>query len=167
VAWGGRLLVIGFAAGDIRRFPSTSLSSRSARSSRLLGRIDQARPEGHTRNVKQLVEWLAAGKVNPVISERVPLSEAAAAMKRMFNRQVKGKIVVLPKPDLTRIIFRRILAEGEGEPGGELRTAIHRVGDRRIIGPIVGRFDPLELPGRSPPLLDEFCPDPFPAYGPQ
>jgi hypothetical protein len=30
------------------------------------------------------------------------------------------------------------------------------------------RFDPLKLPGRSPPLLDHFCPDPFPrTYGPQ
>ena len=28
------------------------------------------------------------------------------------------------------------------------------------------RFDPLKLPGRSPPLLDGFCPDPFPDYGP-
>jgi len=54
-------------------------------------------PEVHLCNVKQLVEWLAAGKVKPVISERVPLSEAAAAMKRMINRQVKGKVVILPE----------------------------------------------------------------------
>jgi NADPH2:quinone reductase len=43
------------------------------------------------------MEWLAAGKVKPVISERVPLSEAAAAMKRMINRQVKEKVVILPE----------------------------------------------------------------------
>jgi hypothetical protein len=29
------------------------------------------------------------------------------------------------------------------------------------------RFDPLKLPGRSPPLGDDFFPDPFPDYGPQ
>ena len=32
----------------------------------------------------------------------------------------------------------------------------------------VGRsFDPLKLPGRLPPLVDDFSPDPFPDYGPQ
>jgi len=43
------------------------------------------------------MEWFAAGKVRPSISERVPLSEAAAVMKRLVNRQVRGKIVLLPE----------------------------------------------------------------------
>ena len=38
---------------------------------------------------------------------------------------------------------------------------------RMILDHIRRRFDPLKLPGRSPPLLDDFCPDPFPDYGPQ
>ena len=38
---------------------------------------------------------------------------------------------------------------------------------RKILDHIRRRFDPLKLPGRSPPLLDDFCPDPFPDYGPQ
>ena len=38
----------------------------------------------------------------------------------------------------------------------------------KILHHIGRRFDPLKLPGRSPPLLDHFCPDPFPrSYGPQ
>jgi hypothetical protein len=37
----------------------------------------------------------------------------------------------------------------------------------KILHHIGRRFDPLKLPGRSPPLLDHFCPDPFPDYGPQ
>jgi hypothetical protein len=36
---------------------------------------------------------------------------------------------------------------------------------RKILDHIGRRFDPLKLPGRSPPLLDDFCPDPFPDYG--
>jgi len=43
------------------------------------------------------MEWFASGKVRPSISERVPLSEAAAAMRRMVHRQVKGKVVILPE----------------------------------------------------------------------
>jgi hypothetical protein len=37
----------------------------------------------------------------------------------------------------------------------------------KILHHIGRRFDPLKPPGRSPPLLDHFCPDPFPDYGPQ
>jgi len=37
----------------------------------------------------------------------------------------------------------------------------------KILDHIGRRFDPLKLPGRSPPLWDDFCPDPFPDYGPQ
>lgn len=38
---------------------------------------------------------------------------------------------------------------------------------RKIFDHIGRRFDPLNLPGRSPPLLDDFRPDPFPDNGPQ
>ena len=97
-AWGGRLLVVGFAAGDIPKIPINLalLKERSIVGTYLAESVNHD-PEGHLRNVKQLVEWLAAGKVKPVISERVPLSEAVAAMKRMINRQVKGKVVILPE----------------------------------------------------------------------
>ena len=98
MAWGGRLLVIGFAAGDIPKIPiNLALLKERSIIGVYWGESIKHDPEGHARNVKQLVEWLAAGKVNPVISERVPLSKAADAMKRMFNRQVKGKVVVLPE----------------------------------------------------------------------
>jgi NADPH2:quinone reductase len=53
-------------------------------------------PAQHLANMRQLAEWFAAGKVRPVISERVPLSGAADAIARMANRQVMGKVVVLP-----------------------------------------------------------------------
>ena len=38
---------------------------------------------------------------------------------------------------------------------------------RKILGQIGWRFDPLKLPGRSPPMSEDFLPDPFPDYGPQ
>lgn len=97
-AWGGRLLVVGFAAGDIPKIPvNLALLKERSIVGVYWGESVKHDPEGHARNVKQLVDWLAAGKVKPVISERVPLSEAADAMKRMINRQVKGKVVILPE----------------------------------------------------------------------
>jgi len=38
---------------------------------------------------------------------------------------------------------------------------------RKVLDHIGRRFDPLKLPGRSPPLSDDFRPDAFPDYGPQ
>jgi hypothetical protein len=40
-------------------------------------------------------------------------------------------------------------------------------GIRNILDHIGRRFDPLKLPGRSPPMSEDFLPDPFPDYGPQ
>jgi hypothetical protein len=36
-----------------------------------------------------------------------------------------------------------------------------------VLHHIGRRFDPLKLPGRSPPMSEDFLPDPFPDYGPQ
>lgn len=97
-AWGGRLLVIGFAAGEIPRIPlNLALLRERSIVGVYWGESVKRDPQGHERNVRQLVDWFAAGKVRPVISERVPLSLAADAMKRLASRQVKGKIVVLPE----------------------------------------------------------------------
>ena len=97
-AWCGRLLVVGFAAGGIPKIPiNLALLKERSIVGVYWGESVKHDPDGHLRNVQQLEEWLAAGKVKPVISERVPLGEAAAAMKRMIDRQVKGKVVIFPE----------------------------------------------------------------------
>ena len=53
-------------------------------------------PQQHLANMKQLGAWFAAGKVKPVISERVSLAQAKDAIQRLANRQVMGKVVVTP-----------------------------------------------------------------------
>ena len=97
-AWGGRLLVIGFAAGEIPKIPlNLALLKERSIVGVYWGESVKHDPEGHRRNVRQLMEWFAAGKVKPSISERLPLGEAAAAMQRLIDRQVKGKVVILPE----------------------------------------------------------------------
>lgn len=96
-AQGGRLLVIGFAAGEIPRLPlNLALLKERAIIGVYWGDAVRLDPAGHLANFRQLSEWFAAGKVRPVVSERVPLAGATAAMARMASRQVKGKVVVLP-----------------------------------------------------------------------
>ncbi len=97
LAWRGRLLVIGFAAGGIPKIPLnlTLLKERS-----IIGvywgdwvKHDMA---GHLANLHQLNVWFAAGTIRPVVSERFPLAKAREAIASIANRQVKGKIVVQP-----------------------------------------------------------------------
>lgn len=97
LAWRGRLLVIGFAAGDIPKIP---LNLALLRERSIVGVYwgDSTRhdPVGHMANLKQLNEWFAAGIIRPLVSERFPLGAAKEAIAKIANRQVKGKIVVLP-----------------------------------------------------------------------
>src|SRR5438552_3042484 len=96
-SWRGRLLVIGFASGTI---PAVKLNLALLKERSLIGvywgEWTQRDPAGQRRNVEQLAAWFAEGKSKPAVMERVSLEEAPAAMRRLLQRKVKGKVVVLP-----------------------------------------------------------------------
>ena len=95
--WRGRFLVVGFAAGEIPKIPlNLALLKERSIIGVFWGDAVRRDPAQHLANMRQLAEWFAAGKVRPVISERVPLAGAADAIARMAKRQVMGKVVVLP-----------------------------------------------------------------------
>ena len=97
-AWGGRLLVIGFASGEI---PAIRLNLALLKERSIVGvywgEWTRQDPAGQKRNVERLAELYSTGKVKPVVSERIRLAEVPAALVRMQKRQVKGKIVVVPE----------------------------------------------------------------------
>lgn len=96
--WRGRLLVVGFAAGSIPKIPlNLALLNERSILGVYWGDSVVHDPAGHARNVRRLLDWHGAGRLKPVISERVPLAGAPAAMERMLARQVVGKVVVLPE----------------------------------------------------------------------
>jgi len=96
IAWRGKLLVIGFAAGEIPRIP---LNLALLRERQILGVYwgDSTKhdPEGHQANLRQLEAWFVEGKIKPLVSERFPLERAREAIELIANRGVKGKIVVV------------------------------------------------------------------------
>jgi NADPH:quinone reductase len=96
-AWRGRFLVIGFASGSI---PQVKLNLVLLKERSLVGVYwgdwVQRDPEGQRRNVERLAGWFAEGRIKPAVSERVSLSDAPAAMTRLLERKVKGKVVVVP-----------------------------------------------------------------------
>jgi NADPH2:quinone reductase len=93
--WGGRLLVIGFAAGDIPKIPlNYVLLSERALIGVFWGTWAARNGEGQRRNMATLARWFAEGKINPVIDSRVSLDQIPEAINRLMDRQVKGKVVV-------------------------------------------------------------------------
>lgn len=96
-AWGGRYLVIGFAAGNIPRLPANlALLKERSIMGVYWGDSIQHAPREHHDNLAQLIRWFQAGLIRPYISERVSLEGASAAMASLTRRQATGKIIVLP-----------------------------------------------------------------------
>jgi len=95
IAWRGRLLVVGFAAGDIPRLP---LNLALLKGASVVGVFwgDFVRREAHefARSLQQLGRWYAEGKLRPHVSQTFPLARAADALQLMAARQVKGKVVL-------------------------------------------------------------------------
>lgn len=97
-AWGGRLLVIGFAAGEIPKIPiNLALLKERSIVGVYWGDSVKRDPKGHLRNVGRLLGWFGEGKVRPQVTERLSLAEIPAAMRRMAERKVTGKVVALPE----------------------------------------------------------------------
>jgi NADPH2:quinone reductase len=97
LAWRGRLLVVGFAAGDISRLPLNLLLLREAEAMGVFwGSFVQRYPAEHARNVAQLMAWYGEGKLRPHIGARFPLDRTRDALALVMGRGALGKIIVEP-----------------------------------------------------------------------
>jgi NADPH2:quinone reductase len=97
IAWGGRFLVVGFAAGEI---PRITLNLPLLKGCEIVGvswggflRRDPLRTRAH---LKELVDLYSAGKLRPSVTARYSLDRAAKALMEVMERRVKGKIVIEP-----------------------------------------------------------------------
>lgn len=97
VAWNGRYLVVGFAAGEIPHVPlNLPLLKGYSIVGVYWGGFVQREPAASAANMKRLMDWVAAGKLAPLISARYPLSQAVDALFAMMRREVAGKVVIVP-----------------------------------------------------------------------
>jgi NADPH2:quinone reductase len=95
IAWRGRLLVIGFAAGEIPRIPlNLALLKGCSITGVFWGEFVRREPAAFADGMEQLARWYAAGALRPRISATYPLDRAAEALARIAARQVVGKIVL-------------------------------------------------------------------------
>ena len=99
--WRGRLLVVGFAAGEIPKIPiNLTLLKGCSIVGVNIGGFSKNEPDRFAARVGQLTRWFQEGKLRPHVSETMPLERAPDALARMAARQVQGKIVLLTGDDL-------------------------------------------------------------------
>jgi NADPH2:quinone reductase len=97
IAWMGRYLVIGFAAGDIPKLPLNLVLLKGCDVLGVFwGSWIQRDPAGHRANTEQLLTWCAEGKLSSHVHAIYPLRDAPAALKAIAARQVMGKVILKP-----------------------------------------------------------------------
>jgi NADPH2:quinone reductase len=95
IAWMGRFLVVGFAAGSIPRIPLNLLLLKSCDLIGVFwGQAASRDPTGHRANMRAVLEWVASGRLKPHIHATYALGEIAQAIKVLDRREATGKVVI-------------------------------------------------------------------------
>jgi len=97
IAWEGRFLVIGFAAGDIPKMPlNLALLKGCDIRGVFWGAWVRQNPEKNRANLEKLVKWAAEGKISSHVDRTFPLAKTADALKVLAGRQAMGKVILHP-----------------------------------------------------------------------
>lgn len=95
INWYGRVLVIGFAAGDIPKVPINLILLKSCQVIGVFyGAWSAKCPEENDRNFEEMLALFAAGKIKPMIGRRFAFADHAKALRCLSERQAIGKVVV-------------------------------------------------------------------------
>ena len=93
--WGGRYLVIGFAAGDIPRIPLNLALLKSIDIRGVFwGAWTQREPKAHMGNIAEIMQMLQKGEIKPRISNHYPLEKFADAFDELTSRKAMGKVIL-------------------------------------------------------------------------
>ncbi|MDB5865524.1 MAG: hypothetical protein JWO70_3330 [Betaproteobacteria bacterium] len=96
LAWGGRLLILGFLGGGPTAIKSNYLLIKGIDAIGVrIGGLNENNPELALANMKTLMVLAAQGKLKPRISHRFRLDQTAEALQAVIDRAVIGKAVVI------------------------------------------------------------------------
>ena len=97
MAWKGRLLVIGFAAGEI---PKIALNLTLLKGCSIVGvfygAFVQAEPQRCAVNLQEMLRMVAARELRPTVTEHYPLADAPKVLRAFQERRIIGKVVLVP-----------------------------------------------------------------------
>ena len=96
IAWRGRYLVVGFAAGAIPSLPlNLALLKGASIVGVFWGEFARREPKANADMMAELASWYAQGRIKPVIDRTMPMAELKAAFAHMGSRGVMGKLVMV------------------------------------------------------------------------
>lgn len=97
IAWEGRYLVVGFAAGEIPKLPLNLVLLKGCQVVGVFwGAFAAREPERNRAHCERLLGWVAEGKLAPHVDATLRFEEAPEALERLERRAVKGKLVLVP-----------------------------------------------------------------------
>jgi NADPH:quinone reductase len=95
VAWGARVIIIGFASGRVPQIPANIVLVKNIDVIGFYwGSYQSHKPELLHSSFGQLLRWFALGKLKPHVSHRFDLSQVAKALILLQERISTGKVVI-------------------------------------------------------------------------
>ena len=96
IAWRGRYLVVGFAAGPIPALPwNLALLKGASIVGVFWGDFSRRERSANAAMMQELAKWYGQGKIKPVIHKTMPMAELKQAYAEMGSRGVMGKLVMV------------------------------------------------------------------------
>lgn len=95
LAWHGRYLVVGFAAGDIPQFPANiALLKEASIIGVWWGTWLAKTPQGQLQNMRELGELLRSGSLRPRVTETYNFDDFKQAFRALSERRAVGKVIL-------------------------------------------------------------------------
>ena len=97
IGWRGRYLVVGFANGEIPKLPANLMLLKGASMVGVFwGDFVRREPKANAAAMREMMGWVAEGKLKPLVSARYSLADTAKAFEALAARQATGKVVIEP-----------------------------------------------------------------------
>jgi NADPH2:quinone reductase len=97
VGWEGRILVVGFASGEIPQVATNIILVKNVSVTGVVfGEHSWRYPEDTHRRLTMLLEHYAANRLHPLVMKTYPLSQARHALAEIRDRRASGKLVLTP-----------------------------------------------------------------------
>lgn len=97
VGWEGRILIIGFASGDIPQVAANMILVKNfSVTGVVFGEHSSRFPDDTRRRLTTLLDAYSGGRLKPPVVKAYPLSEGQEALSEMASRRVMGKLVLVP-----------------------------------------------------------------------
>lgn len=95
INWNGRILVIGFAAGDIPKVPINLVLLKNCQLVGVFyGAFTARYPAENAENFAEIVDFYQQGKIAPLVGQTFTLEQYAQALRCLSERQAIGKVVI-------------------------------------------------------------------------